>query len=77
MASCFMLQNSVCDSEKNGCADLLAHAQHSINFLDTKPVKNVRHKRLEAHVFHASNVFCSHEIVRGLVFATFAGIVDD
>lgn len=55
----------------------VAHTQHSINLGDTKPVKNVGHKRLEAHVFDTSNVLRSLEVLAGSVFASLSGIVNE
>jgi hypothetical protein len=41
----------------------VAHAEHTIDFFDTKPVQDIRHQRLEAHVLDASNVFGALEVV--------------
>jgi hypothetical protein len=39
-------------------------------------MENVGHQRLESHVFHASDVLGSLEILRGPIQSTLSGIVD-
>jgi len=56
--------------------DLLAHTQHPVNFLDSKPMKNIGHQRLESHILHTSNVLGSLEVLRGTIQSTLSGIVD-
>jgi hypothetical protein len=56
--------------------DLLAHTQHSVNFLDSKPVQNIGHQSLESHILHARNILCSLEILRGPVRSTLSGVVN-
>jgi hypothetical protein len=56
--------------------DSLAHTQHPVDFLDTKPMENIGHQRLESHVLHASNVLGSLEILRGPIQSALSGIVD-
>lgn len=55
----------------------VTHTKHAVNLRDTKPVQNVGHKRLEAHIFDTSNVLCSLEIFARSVFAALAGIVNE
>jgi hypothetical protein len=56
--------------------DSLAHTQHPVNFLDTKPMEDIGHQRLESHVLHTSNVLGSLEILRGPIQSALSGIVD-
>jgi hypothetical protein len=55
--------------------DSLAHAEHSVNLLDTEPVKDIGHQRLKTHVLHTSNVLGSLEIFGSSVQPTFSSIV--
>lgn len=61
----------------NPLQNSLAHAQHSVNLLDTKPVENVRHQGLETHVLDASDVLSSFEIFRSTIRPSLSGIVDE
>jgi hypothetical protein len=56
--------------------DLLAHTQHPIDLLDTEPMKNIGHQRLETHVLHTRNILRPLEILRCAVQSTFPGVVD-
>lgn len=60
-----------------GVLDLLAHAQHPVNLLDTKPVQDVRHKGLEAHVLHTGDVLGTLEVIRGAIGTPLSSVVDD
>lgn len=60
-----------------GWGDILAHAQHPVDLGDTQPVQDVRHQRLEAHIFDTGDVLGPLEVVGGPVFATLAGVVHD
>ena len=55
---------------------LLAHAQHSVDFLDAQPMKNVWHQSLESHILDACNVLGSLEVIRSSIFPTLAGVVN-
>jgi hypothetical protein len=55
----------------------LAHTKHSINLLDAKPVKDIGHQCLKAHILHARNVFGSFEVLRRSIKTPFAGIIDE
>lgn len=65
------------ENKKRVIANVLAHAQHPVNLSDAKPMQDVGHQRLEAHVFDAGDVLRALEIVRGAVFASLSGIVHD
>lgn len=43
--------------------NLLAHAEHSVNLLDSEPVENIWHQSLEAHILHTGDVLGSLEIL--------------
>lgn len=60
--------------KRKGCYEL-AHAQHAVNLGDAEPVQNVRHQRLETHVFDTGNVFGTLEVIRGAILASLAGVV--
>ena len=48
----------------------VAHRHHVVDLLDPKPVQDVRHERLEAHVLHACNELRRLEVlVRGVASA--------
>ena len=55
----------------------LAHAQHPVDLLDAKPMKNIWHQGLESHVLDTSYVFRSCEVVRRPICTPFARVVDD
>jgi hypothetical protein len=55
--------------------NLLAHTQHSVDFLYSKPMENIGHQGLESHVFYPSDIFRSFEILRGTVRSSLSGIV--
>jgi hypothetical protein len=57
--------------------DLLAHAQHSINLLDPKPMENVWHECLESHILYTSNILGALEVVGCAIGPTFASVIDD
>lgn len=57
--------------------DLLAHAQHSVDLGDPKPVQNIRHESLETHVFDAGYIFGPLEVVGCTIFSTFPRVVHD
>jgi hypothetical protein len=65
MASCFILLGVLGSGVVLivGGDYSLAHTQHSVNLLDTKPVKNIGHQRLEPHVFDTRNILGSFEIL--------------
>lgn len=56
---------------------LLAHAQHTIDLLNSEPVKNIGHEGLEAHIFYASNVLSSLEVLRCTIGTALSGVVDE
>jgi hypothetical protein len=49
---------------------------HAINLGNTKPVQNVGHQSLEAHVLDSRNVLCSFEVHARRIRAPLASIVD-
>lgn len=49
--------------EKKRRINELAHAQHAVNLGNAEPVQNIRHQRLETHVFDTGNVFGSLEVI--------------
>lgn len=55
----------------------LAHAQHAVDLLDAKPVQDVGHEGLEAHVLDAGNVLRPLEILGRAVLAALPGVVDN
>lgn len=59
-----------------GFNNLLAHTQHSVDLLYSKPMENIGHKRLESHIFHAGNIFRAFEILRSTIQPTLACIVN-
>ena len=85
MASCFMLGTACIRSKivsPGGTWALagaeyysLAHAQHPVNLGDTKPVEDVGHQGLEAHILDTCDVFGSLEIVRCTILPAFSGVV--
>lgn len=61
------------DTQK--CGHSLAHTQHPVDLLDTEPVEDIRHQRLESHVLHPRNILCPFEIFRGAVRSAFPRII--
>ena len=59
----------------NCCFDILAHAQHAINLLYSKPVKDVWHESLEAHILNTGDVFSSLEVLRCTICGALSGII--
>lgn len=55
----------------------LAHAKHAVNLLYAKPVQDIGHESLEAHILDSGNVLGSLEVIRSSVLTTFPGIVDN
>jgi hypothetical protein len=55
--------------------NLLAHTQHSVDFLYSKPMENIGHQGLESHILYPSNIFRSFEILRGTVRTSLSCIV--
>ena len=53
----------------------VAHRHHVVDLLDPKPVQDVGHERLEAHVLHASDKLGRLEILIGRIAATLAQVV--
>lgn len=56
---------------------LLAHAKHPVDLLDSKPVQNIGHQGLEAHVLDAGDIFGASEVVGSPVFSSLPGVVND
>jgi hypothetical protein len=75
IASCFMLVKLLIPELVAKVSNLLAHTQHSINLLYSKPMKNIRHQGLESHILHAGNILRSFEILRGTVRSSLSRIV--
>lgn len=57
--------------------NILAHAQHPVDLGDTKPVQDVRHQGLEAHVLHTGDILSPLEVVGCPIFATLSSVVHD
>lgn len=55
---------------------LLAHTQHAIYLLDSKPVQDIRHQGLESHILHASNILSPFEVLGGAIGRPLSSIVD-
>jgi hypothetical protein len=54
----------------------VTHTQHAVDFGDTKPMQDIRHERLEAHVLDTSDVFGPFEVFASSVFSSLSGVVD-
>lgn len=61
----------------SGCVHVLAHAQHAIDLLYSEPMEDVRHERLEAHIFHACNVLSSLEVLGCTISTALPGVVHE
>lgn len=55
----------------------LAHAEHAVNLLDTKPMENVGHQGLETHILDSSHVLGPLEVVRSFVFTSLPCVIDN
>lgn len=57
-------------------ANSLAHAEHPVDLLYAKPMKDIWHKGLEAHILNASDVLRPLEVVRSSISASLSCIVN-
>lgn len=55
----------------------IAHGDHVVDLLDTKPVEDVGHESLETHVLHASDELRRREVLVGGVATAFAEVVHE
>lgn len=55
----------------------VAHRHHVVDLLDTQPVQNVGHERLESHVLHTGDELSRLEVLVSGVTTTFAEVVHE
>lgn len=54
----------------------IRHRVHVVYLLYSEPVQDIRHQSLKSRIFNSCDTLCSSEILRGIVAASLAGVVD-